>query len=459
MRSPCGQFAGFLFIVALALGNQRADAQLWKQFIPKTRDDDKDRNAQLADDAKAIHDERVRTASANQKMAAGRQGGTIGGELALVQDNGPWLIVASSFNGEGAEAQARALAQELRSKYRMAAYVHQMSFKFDEQNPGAGLDNYGAPTKRHYRRGDIAREIAVLVGNFPSIDDPDAQKTLAQIKSLTPDALNVDAEQTAQSMAKVRQLEDALREKLSGKPQKRGPMAQAFFTRNPLLPREYFVPRGVDPFVAKMNEGVEHSLLDCPGRQTIKVATFRGKTMLQTTSEDSVNKSFFNTKKKDDRNPLVEAAENAHLLTKELRGHGWEAYEFHDRTESVVTIGSFDALTQRLPDGREVAVTPVPPLAQKIIQTFDAGFDTPADPLSGIGNDEATQRRVEQQEQQVGMQLMGKQAQIVPGMNPKHVKITSGRGKSLKVERIIPIDVHPEAMDVPKRSLSSAYAG
>ena len=99
------------------------------------------------------------------------------------------------------------------------------------------------------------------------------------------------------------------------------------------------------------------------------------------------------------------------------------------------------------------------PQVQKIIQTFDAGFDTPADPLSGIGNDATTQRLVEQQEQQVSMQLSGKQAQIVPGLNPKHVKITHGHGKSLKVERIIPMDVHPQAIDVPKRSVSSAYAG
>ena len=52
----------------------------------------------------------------------------------------------------------------------------------------------------------------------------------------------------------------------AGQEREARPMGQAFFTRNPLLPREYFVPKGVDPFVAKMNEGVEHSLLDCPGQ-------------------------------------------------------------------------------------------------------------------------------------------------------------------------------------------------
>ena len=228
-------------------------------------------------------------------------------------------------------------------------------------------------------------------------------------------------------MAQVRQIRKFAHGKNRRKAPKRGPMSQAFFTHNPMLPREYFVPKGVDSFVAKMNEGVEHSLLDCPGRQTIKVATFRGKTMLQTSAQDDQPSKSFWGHKKEDNNPLVEAAENAHLLTKELRDHGWEAYEFHDRTESIVTIGSFAEVTQKLPDGRVVVI----PQVQKIVQTFDAGFDTPADPLTGIGNDAATRQRVAEQEQQVIMQLGSKQAQVVPGMNPKHVKIMHGNGKSL----------------------------
>jgi hypothetical protein len=79
--------------------------------------------------------------------------------------------------------------------------------------------------------------------------------------------------------------------------------------------------------------------------------------------------------------------------------------------------------------------------------------------LSGIGNDSLNRQRVAQQEQQMGMQLSGKQAQVVPGLNPKHAKLTSGRGRNIKVDRVILFDVHPEAIQVPKRSVSSAYAG
>jgi hypothetical protein len=377
-----------------------------------------------------------------------------GGDYALRQENGPWLIVAASFSGEGAERQAGDLARELRERYRLRAYLHEMNFKFGDESPGRGLDQYGAPVRRRYQRGDQVREYAVLVGDFAAIDDENAQQTLDRIKTLQSDTLNVEVNQTAQSMAQVRRLEDALLEKL-GKKRKRGPMAQAFFTRNPLLPREYFVPKGIDPFVSKMNEGVEHSLLDCPGVYTVKVATFRGKTILQTSGADTpTGNSFWNRRKNDDRIPLVEAAENAHLLTEELRAHGFEAYEFHDRTESIVTIGSFAQAAQRTANGRVVPI----PAAQRIIETFGAAYDTPADPLSGIGNDAFTQRRIAQETQQFNMRLNGQQSPIVPGMNPKHVKILRG-GKRKRTERIIPIDVHPHVIEVPKRSISSAYAG
>jgi hypothetical protein len=446
MRPKCGQCVWIVLLVLSFFDAAPVRGQIWKQFVPtRSAAPDSTRSANATAEP---HSPRVPNEGRLQQSAA------IGDGYAITQESGPWLIVAASFSGNGAEKQAHELASELREKFHLNAYVHEMDFKFKDDADNGG--KYGSANRRRFRRGDEARELAVLVGDFASIDGPDAQQMLARVKSLEPAALNVDQAQTAQSMAEARRLEEALLEKL-GKARKRGPMAQAFFTRNPLLPREYFVPKGVDTFVAKMNQGVEHSLLDCPGRQTIQVATFRGKTILQTSAvDDAASKSFWGAHKKDDKNPLVEAAENAHLLAKELRSHGFDAYEFHDRSQSIVTIGAFAQTTQQLPDGRMVAI----PEVQKIIQTFDASFDTPADPLSPIGNDLRTQRLVEERQHEVSAKLNNnQQAQIVPGMNPKHVKILNGRGKNVKVERIIPMDIHPQVIDVPKRSVSSAYAG
>ena len=46
------------------------------------------------------------------------------------------------------------------------------------------------------------------------------------------------------------------------------------------------------------------------------------------------------------------AADKAARLTKALRDKGVEAYEFHDRTESMVCIGSFDSVGDPRDDGK-----------------------------------------------------------------------------------------------------------
>jgi hypothetical protein len=296
-------------------------------------------------------------------------------------------------------------------------------------------------------------QFAVLVGDYPRIDDPEAQQTLDRVKQIRPDALCVEeGGRTAQSLVQVRAFQDAVLAQM-GVDRKRGPMGQAFLARNPLLPREYFVPKGIDDFVAKMNEGVKYSLLNCSGKYTVRVGTFRGRAILQTSATDSLPSASKSRRKKDNDEALIEAAENANLLTEELRAKGWEAYEFHDRTESIVTIGSFNEVVHRLPDGRAVAL----PAVQRILETFGAAYDTPADPLSNIGNDEISQRRVDQKEQEFSALLRQHQGQPQEGLHPKHVNILRRKGGKLRTERLIPFDINPEAIEVPKRSISSAY--
>ena len=49
---------------------------------------------------------------------------------------------------------------------------------------------------------------------------------------------------------------------------------------------------------------------------------------------------------------LDKFAADADKMTRKLRSQGVEAYQFHDRSRSLVTIGSFDTLGRELPDGR-----------------------------------------------------------------------------------------------------------
>jgi len=280
---------------------------------------------------------------------------------ALGQQNGPWMIMACSFSGEGAEEQAHELVLELRKRYKLEAYTYKVHFEFGETR-GRGLDQYGGPVRMRYRVDELD-EIAVLVGNYPSPGDPEAQRTLQVIKYARPECLKLQpGERTNQSLGAWRMAQRKFYEVIGSEKKEKGPMGHAFITRNPLLPREEYEPGVVDELVLKMNEGVPHSLLDCPGRYTVQVATFKGNVILDQKEIEAVRQG------KPLPSKLAEAAMKAHQLTEALRIKGYEAYEFHDRYASIVTVGSFDSVGTRLPDGR----IELDPRIYAIMKTFGA---------------------------------------------------------------------------------------
>jgi hypothetical protein len=106
---------------------------------------------------------------------------------------------------------------------------------------------------------------------------------------------------------------------------------------------------------------------------------------------------------------LEAAAAKAHELTMLLRRKGEEAYEFHDRYESIVTIGSFDSVGTPRQDGR----TEINPRIHRIMQQYAA-----------------------KREQLPGQASIG----LVP-----------------RSEGNIPLDVQPMPVEVPRPSIASAY--
>ena len=132
--------------------------------------------------------------------------------------------------------------------------------------------------------------MAVLVGNYQSADDADAQKTLQKIKFATPQALEVkEGKQTHQTLTGWRMIQRQVYEAIGSEKKQKGPMGHAFVTTNPLLPPEYFAPRnGLDPLVLEMNRNAEFSLLDCPGKYTVQVATFKGEVIIK---QDEIGRS------------------------------------------------------------------------------------------------------------------------------------------------------------------------
>ena len=302
--------------------------------------------------------------------------------------------------GELGREKAIELAEELRRDYGMASYVHRKVVDLDDTVIGLGVDKYGNPKRMRHRNGTDYEGFAVLVGDFASVDDPRLQDALEQIKYMKPRSVSsskIEGEDKGVSYYRYGYKKIQERLGLTDR-SRRGPMGNAFVTRNPLLPEEYFAPKGVDPFVLKMNEGVEHCLLKCPRPYSVKVAAFRGDVTMNLSADDAKLS-----------NKLAEAAEKAHRMTTELRKLGYEAYEFHDRHESIVTIGSFDEVGQPRPDGR----TELHPQILKIIETFRA------QPLNSPG-------------------LQG-------GLQPRQI---AG----------IPFDVQPMPVAVPQQSIATDYA-
>ena len=318
----------------------------------------------------------------------------------LTEENGPWMIMACSFSGELAAEEARELVLELRKRYKLEAYSYRKRFELGDELYGRGVNRFGEPPKMRYRRGAEIDEVAVMVGDYASIDDADAQETLNKLKYYRPACLEVDATNpTARNLASWR----LFWKHVSPEKEKKGPMGSAMLTRNPLLPKEFFVPAGLDPLVLKANEGVEHCLLDCPGKYTVQVATFRGRVI-----NDANDIAAINSGRKKVKSELAEAAEKAHKLTEALRQKGYQAYEFHDRYASIVTVGSFDWVSRQRSDGR----AELNPAIQSLMNRFAA------------------------QQTALGGQTLGMAQQTLVG---------------------IPFDPSPRLVEVPKRSISTAY--
>ena len=109
-----------------------------------------------------------------------------------------------------------------------------------------------------------------------------------------------------------------------------------------------------------MNKDLPHSLLKCPGRYTVRVASFRGVDTMKPAEFERLTTQQRKTSKID------EAALKASRLCAALREKGVEAYEFHDRTESIVTIGSFNEVGQPRPDGK----IEINPAVHQIMQDY-----------------------------------------------------------------------------------------
>ena len=249
---------------------------------------------------------------------------------------------------------------ELRRRFRVEAFTYRKTYDFSKPTEGLGYSRYGGQRRMRYQNNHKFEEIAVLAGNFGSIEDVQMDKTLALIKHARPESLDRrQARRPRRSdwLGCGRSTTWSARIRPSSS---KGPMGSAFVTRNPLLPAELFVAKGIDPFVVDMNKDLPHSLLKCPGKYTVRVASFRGVDTMKPAVFENLTSNTNKTSKLD------QAALKASRLCTALREKGVEAYEFHDRTESIVTVGSFKEVGQPRADGK----IEINPAVHKIMKDY-----------------------------------------------------------------------------------------
>lgn len=261
----------------------------------------------------------------------------------LSEEDGPWMILASNFVGEGSKSRAERLALEIRKDLGLPAFIYQEKFDFT----GNLNSDQRSSTRVRYANRYQYHAFAVLVGEYDRTDHPSIEGDLKRIRSATPAVFRDPNEVAAETnrsnpVTTVKSFTSKLLNARAESPA--GPMSQAFVTRNPMLPEEYFAAPQVDSFVSQLNEGLEYSLLKCKGKYTVIVKTFQGA---ETIVDGKADKNFVPNGKRLDR-----YAADAKKMTAKLRDKGVEAYQFHDRFRSLVTVGSFDTLGRELPDGR-----------------------------------------------------------------------------------------------------------
>lgn len=321
----------------------------------------------------------------------------------LKDTNGPWMVLATTFRGPDADRRAKELTYELRKEFKLEAFSFAKQFDFSEPVRGVGVNRFGAPKRGRYANANKVREVAVLVGNFATVDEPAVEKVLEKVKHARPKSLKTPGRVSSESESAWIKMRNHMM--LKNNDQRKGPMAMAFVTNNPMLPREYFNPTGLDPLVVKMNKSVKYSLLDCPGTFSVKVATFTGRSAM---GPAAIAK--YEREKKT--SALIDAAENAHKMCESLRKKGYEAYEFHDRYASFVAIGSFNSVGSPRQDGK----IEIDPKIHALIKTFRA-----------------------------------EQAKLPQGAQGRAL------GTQLKFTAGIPHDIQPWIVRVPKMNVASAY--
>lgn len=269
----------------------------------------------------------------------------------LTKQHGPWMIMVASFRdidsrrierrdgrlqyvrneryeeGMSALEAADALVYELRVA-GIPAYVAVRSEAVEEAETA---DRRGRPRTRKYK--SRLGGVAVLAGNYKTFEDPVGQQSLRYVKKNMQSRVLGNPETGAVYRPT---------------PGQSNPLSGAFLTMNPMLSAAHLRSHISDPLIKRLNTGTEYSLAENPGKYTLIIASFNGRSMARVSNNNFSR--FAQSFEQGIGGALDDMADNAWKLAKAMRnargagyGKDYEVYVWHDHYGSKVTIGSFDS--------------------------------------------------------------------------------------------------------------------
>jgi hypothetical protein len=245
----------------------------------------------------------------------------------LTKDDGPFMVIAKTFKGPDAERYALALVLELRNDFGLPAFIlrtKDFPMRSVMRNvPPLAPENVRKPQLADPERKRSEDEAAVLVGNEKTLEG--SVELLHRVKKLKPKCL--DQMPTIFVWRTGKGLQNALR------------------TTNPYVPVQNLFPgHRKDKLIVQMNDG-PHTVMKCPGRYTLQVADFSGRSMISLSMKEPRLMDAAAIKE----SPLMTAMDDAEKLADklnkdpELVRSGFKTYVYHDRTSSKVMVGAFNS--------------------------------------------------------------------------------------------------------------------
>lgn len=294
----------------------------------------------------------------------------------LTEREGPWLIHIGSFRGDQSLEFAHRFAEETRSKHHMLTFIYSMNesdaVKDREelrQNQMKLIGTDKVPESQEHQKFKtvrVVKEYSVFVGNYPDMEK--ARYEAVRIKEFAPPSsipaygVHLYNESTSRSRVDPESREFGgmfgMRSTAKTEEGKRlnqtqgNPYRQAFVVRNPILTKVAEVAAALkqqpqptfDPAWRELNANEKYSVFTCPKPWTIVVAHFVPPAVVLPSSESSLFQVGTTVNSVETGKALKRAADNARQMADLLRdgGKGYDAYVFHTRQYSLVTVGAFD---------------------------------------------------------------------------------------------------------------------